>query len=270
MQFKLADAHTDILSGRLDVFEIKKYYLRNSFVTPCLAIYCNHLQRPNAQLKKYDDLISQFSFPHRLAFENIHYANEQNLPEIIARKPLYCSLTWNDDNDLAGGAYGDGGLTRRGKLIAERLSGSSVYIDTAHLNRKSFYKLLDVENVKIINSHTCFDAVNAHLRNIDSYQITEIVQRGGIVGLTFVSEFIAQKKRANLNDVCAHISFFVDRFGCDHLCLGTDFFGTDHLPIKLKNYKMCLNLVEKLFKIGYNDTVIKKIFNDNLISFMGF
>lgn len=200
-----------------------------------------------------------------LAFEDVDYINEENIDDILIYNPVYCSLTWNYENSLAYGCYSDGKIKSKGKNICKILNKNGVYIDTAHLCKKSFYGVIDTCD-KIINSHTCFNDFNYHLRNIDDFQIKEIIKRQGLIGVAFVTDFLGGEKTAKRVAEC--IDFFVQKYGSDYICLGTDFFGTDKLPKDLLNYKMIINLVEKLLKIGYNISVIEKITYLNLKNFL--
>ena len=74
------------------------------------------------------------------AIEDTSIISYEDLYKLKAIKPLYCSLTWNKENQLAGGAYSKKGITKLGYKYIDKIEEFS-FVDTAHLNKKSFYSL---------------------------------------------------------------------------------------------------------------------------------
>ena len=201
-----------------------------------------------------------------LALEDASYLNERNAEEVCAWKPVSVSLTWNGSNKLAGGCQSDGGLTARGKAVAKLLAANGISLDCAHLNRRSFYDLLDTVG-RVVDTHTCFSGVHSHPRNLDDAQIREIVARKGLIGIAFVGKFLAEGK-AGIKDVFRHTDYAVQKFGDDFFCFGTDFNGTDDLPEGVKSYGDCTALYEMFLKAGYPRSSADKIFAENLQNFL--
>lgn len=195
-----------------------------------------------------------------LAIEDCeHLPLDYDFPENV----MYCGLTWNGFNGLAGGAYSDRRLTERGKALIKRLNDKRIVVDTAHLNRISFYEVAERAN-KIICSHTCCYMVKNHPRNLTKEQISVIIQKGGIIGLCFVADFLGGNR---IDDVIRHIDWFLSAFGDRHLGIGTDFFGTNNLPENLKTYDDFYNLVNAMVKRGYSGAVIGRILYENAATF---
>ena len=71
----------------------------------------------------------------------MHFASKQNIYEIINMHPKYCGLTWNANNNLAGGALDYGNMTEYGQDVVKMLEESDIFVDSAHLNEKSFMAL---------------------------------------------------------------------------------------------------------------------------------
>lgn len=186
-----------------------------------------------------------------------------HLTEISNFDFMYAGLTWNGFNGLAGGANSIEHLSEQGKQLISILNDSRLVVDTAHLNRASFYEVAEQAN-KIICSHTCFYDVNKHPRNLTREQISVIIERGGIVGLCFVSDFLGGN---SVNDVVKHIDWFLDCFGDKHLSIGTDFFGTANLPKGLTTYKSFERLVLAMIRRGYSDATIHNILYGNAAAY---
>ena len=131
-----------------------------------------------------------------------------------------------------------------------------IIIDLAHLNKKSFYQVAGCGQ-KLFCSHTCFDEVCSHKRNLDKKQIQTIVDSGGLVGLTLVGDFLGGRE---LENVYNHIDYFIKNFGADNLAIGTDFYGTEQLPYELEQYK-------DFAKLELPQTTLNKIFHKNYYDF---
>lgn len=252
------DLHNDLLTSKFSAMEIKEEIIKNKTenIFPIYAVFTTELKEPLTYCETAKRLISD----GRFAIEDMHFADEENIERIINFRPAYCGLTWNYDNALAGGAHGDGNLTDLGKKIINRLNENDICIDVAHLNRKSFWKVMENDPKKVICSHTCFDFINSHLRNLTKEQIYAILLCKGIIGICFVPEFIVGKEYAPIDNLCDHIIAFLNNFGDDGLALGTDFYGTSHRVEGLNNYSDLSFLRNALLRRGINNETIDKIF----------
>ncbi|MCL2228645.1 MAG: membrane dipeptidase [Firmicutes bacterium] len=246
----MVDLHNDIYNECIES-------ARKCGVTAVLSsVWTTNEVNPLLLLKQHKGL---------LHIEDLWFANDDNIDDIVAAKPHSVGLTWNADNALAGGAHGSGDLTELGKRMLEKLVSAGVMIDLAHLNEKSFFSVL--EHVKSLGgrvfcSHTCFSEVCPHPRNINARQIRAIIDASGIIGLTFVSDFLRPKGRATMKDVVKHIDYFVKNFGADNLCLASDFYPGTKMArgIRCGDYRAFLKLKKILLKRGFSQTDVDKIF----------
>jgi microsomal dipeptidase-like Zn-dependent dipeptidase len=142
--------------------------------------------------------------------EDAWFITEENIDELIACGPFSVGLTWNDRNNLAGGAHSDGSLTPLGKSIIEKLVAPNIIIDLAHLNRQSFFDVGDIlrkHKQPLLCTHTCFAEVHPHARNLDRDQVQAIVDSGGIIGLTLVGDFLSTQRPSQIQGfqkACGH------------------------------------------------------------------
>lgn len=199
----------------------------------------------------------------KLAIEDLHFISKVNLEKIINIKPSYCSLTWNNDNILAGGAKEGGDFTNLGIEVVERLEKENIQIDTAHLSERSFMTFSSITQKPIICTHTAVASLRGCERNLKDYQIKMIVDSGGLIGIALVKDFLTEEKRCTISDIARHIDYIVSRFGDKNICLGTDFYGTKNLPKGIKNYNNLILLEERLKFLGYTESMIKNIFYNN-------
>lgn len=274
------DMHNDILTSDLPSKYCHSILKRSENKIVC-ALWTTNLHgnilsgviKQSKIIKKIDNCYFALEDLHFLCDENNRYVSDSkkclysNKAEVrcaeIALKLstipiLYAGLTWNYDNCLAGGALGSGRLSDSGREVIQILTAAGIIIDTAHLNSQSFYDVLD-ETDSVINSHTAADEVTSHLRNLDAQKIHLIIERGGIIGVTPVKDFIGGNK---ISDYINHIDYFVQKFGADNLSIGTDFYGTTPLD-ELNEYKSFEIIKEKMEKLGYPIGVIEKIFYKN-------
>lgn len=199
--------------------------------------------------------------------EDLHFINLDNISSILDIGIFYCSLTWNDENALAGGALADKncGLSNLGIDILTHLNKNKIVIDTAHLNKKSFYDVYDKAEI-LMNTHTCLSEIYEHPRNIDNNQVDLIVKKKGLIGLTIVSDFIG-KAQVSIQDYFKQIDSIAQKYGTNNVAIGTDFFGTNP-NVGLDTYdNINLNLKNILTKHGYLDSDIANIFYNNANNF---
>lgn len=204
--------------------------------------------------------VPDFKIPKRtyFAIEDMTFFDFALSEQLLSLSPLYCGLTWNYDNEYAGGALGSGRLTARGKRLVAFLNNNKIAVDTAHLNEKSFYDVVS-QSGKVLNSHTSLYALKKHERNLNARQIRLLIERDGIVGLTPVAKFC--------DDYFAAIDSFAQNYGVDNLAIGTDFFGADDFAGGYSSYDKLFSLFERLLVGGYSESDINKIFSKNAIRF---
>jgi len=256
MKIRLADLHNDAITklSQRQFFRYIRGARKVGVETILISVWTTEMQDPIQEIRKYKELLDDKLLLH---IEDAWFVNETNVDELIKLEPYSVGLTWNQNNNLAGGAHGDGGLTPLGETVIKKLSANGIRIDLAHLNRTSFYQVAEIlGNRKLLCTHTCFDEVHPHLRNLDRKQIQTIVNSGGIIGLTLVRDFLG-------GDVYSHIRYFIDNFGEDNIAIGTDFYGTVNLPKGLRRYKDFARFRKFLLGKGIGDSTINKIFHIN-------
>lgn len=219
---------------------------------------------------KGSDYLNAFSWAKSLKNISIEdIGGIDNIYDLQAFSPKYVTLTWNYDNQYGGGAFGDGGLTEKGKKAIDILNENNVALDLSHLNRKTFFSAIEKANRALV-SHACLDKVCSHKRNLIDEQISLIEQKNGVVGLTFVSGFLTKNEVATVDDVVRHVDYFCCKFSYKTLAIGTDFFGTDNGVKGINSYADFYKLERKLEKMGYEKKVIDAIFTRNAHKFLDF
>jgi len=205
--------------------------------------------------------LDEFSSLLQIVKENkLNYAVEDcdlisGCPKILEEyKPKYCSLTWNYENSLAGGAIGQGRLTCKGVEFIERLNVGKIAVDLSHIGSASFDDVLKRADKTLI-SHCGIEIGNGLPRTPDRKQVESVIRRGGIIGATFVPQFYTDP---SIDGFVNNVVDFIKNYGDDNLAIGSDFYGCN--PIEgLNDYGSLPVLVEKLQSAGVSDCSISKI-----------
>ena len=248
------DCHNDILTSGLD----------ETTITETIRAYngrvvCALWTTDGASLDFAAKIKSKIDF--RSAVEDMGFYVESDEKKLIMLAPLYCSLTWNNDNRFAGGALGTIGLTSDGEELLRLFERNGIKTDTAHLNRKSFFEVAE-HTEKIFCSHTSVDELCHNPRNLTDEQIGIIKERGGIVGLTPINKF-------NSLPFDLTIDYFVQKYGIGTVAIGSDFYGSTDFPDDLKTYDDFGIVKEELRARGYTERDLDKIFHVNAEKFFG-
>lgn len=172
-----------------------------------------------------------------------------------------------------GNRLGDGnsirfsqGLTDAGREIVRLLDGKKILLDVAHLHPACFWGLLDLVETPIVSSHTGIREIFDIQRNIDLKQAAEIVERGGMVGITLNPEMLAPEGEADTRSVFAHLDTVVQKFGPERVGIGSDFCGFDTSIKGMEDITGIELVVEELLNHGYGEDAVEKIMGQNWVN----
>jgi len=179
------------------------------------------------------------------------------------------TLTWNQRNQIADGigeSRTGSGLTEFGLKVIDEMNRLGMLIDVSHLSETGFWDVIKRSKVPIVASHSNCYSLCSHFRNLKDKQIKALADKGGVIGVTFVPNFLTQEKRkTTVEDVVKHIDYLVEKAGVDCVGLGSDFDGTDGLPLGLEGADKVPNITEKLLNRGYKEGEIKNILGGNFL-----
>ncbi|HHW58413.1 MAG TPA: membrane dipeptidase [Clostridia bacterium] len=171
------------------------------------------------------------------------------------------TLTWSLRNDLGDGVDGvkEAGLTSFGKEVVKEMNRLGMIVDVSHLNEKGFWDVVELSEKPIIASHSNAKTLCSHRRNLTDEQIKAIAQKGGVIGINFVPQFLRDDKNATIEDILNHIDYMVELVGEDYIGFGSDFDGISSTPEGLEDISQFPEIVEGLIKRGYTQEQIEKI-----------
>ncbi|HOV78682.1 MAG TPA: dipeptidase [Bacillota bacterium] len=180
------------------------------------------------------------------------------------------ALTWNGRNELGDGVgvRNGEGLTPFGKSVVREMNRIKMIIDVSHLAEKGFWDVIELSGHPVIASHSNCKAVFRHPRNLNDDQIRAVAERGGVIGITYVPDFLGGRS-ASVREVLDHIEHAVNVGGIDCVGLGSDFDGTETLPEGLEDCSRVGAVLAGLEERGYSEEEIKKIACGNILRLIG-
>ena len=175
------------------------------------------------------------------------------------------TLTWNGDNEAASGVCGDEnrGLTAFGNALLREMERKNVVADVSHLNERGFYDVCAASDTPFIASHSVSRAVFDHKRNLTDAQFSEIVRRGGLVGLNLCESQLGEQSFERFE---RHFAHFLDLGGETVLSLGFDLDGTA-LPQEWGGVAVNEALFAYLLGRGYEKDLLLRVFFGNARDF---
>ncbi len=173
------------------------------------------------------------------------------------------TLTWNGENQIAGGADTNIGLKPFGRELIYELNRFGIATDLSHLNKKSFYSVIELADKPIV-THACCEYIYNHRRNIDDTQLELLTQKNGLFGLCFYPVFLGQGDV--FESIYKNIYHILELGYEDYLSIGTDFDGAD-MSNKLLDISYIPLLYNFLNQRGISKKILSKIFFENAFDY---
>lgn len=180
------------------------------------------------------------------------------------------TLTWNFRNALADGlwaARSGGGLTEFGVEVVREMNRLGMVVDVAHLAPAGVNDVLEVSEAPVVASHANARALCDHPRNLTDAQLEGIAATGGLVGVSFVPNFIAEEGQgASLERLADHIDHIVQVAGIDHVGLGSDWDGFSAEKAQVEGLRDVTDLpalTAELCRRGYTAEEVRKVLGEN-------
>ncbi|RME42457.1 MAG: membrane dipeptidase [Caldilineae bacterium] len=177
-------------------------------------------------------------------------------------------LVWNYRNRAADGLSVDnpGGLTDFGRALVREAERLGVLVDIAHLSPPGVDDVFRLASRPVIASHANAFAVCPHRRNLTDRQLDMLAASGGVIGVTFVPQFIAPGARqATLRQLVAHIVHIRQRIGAQHIAIGSDFEGYSGLTVGLEHAGKLPALTAALLEAGFTPSEVEGILGGNFL-----
>ncbi|RAP76186.1 dipeptidase [Paenibacillus montanisoli] len=178
-------------------------------------------------------------------------------------------LTWNHANWGADGVMEPrgGGLTKKGRAFVEECDRLGILLDVSHLSDRAFWDLAQFAPRPRIASHSNARSLCAHPRNLADDQIAALIQQGGMIGVTFVPQFVKAIGESEIADVLRHVEKICELGGEKQLMFGSDFDGIESYVRNL-NHPGELHKLQNALLARYSEEMVGRFFAGNALQFL--
>lgn len=179
-------------------------------------------------------------------------------------------LTWNQRNNIADGvgeSVTRGGLTEFGRQVICEMNRLGMIVDLAHISEPGFWDALELSNKPVMVSHANCAALCGHPRNLSDSQIKALAQKGGVLGVSFVPDFLG-RGRSSVEEFLDHVDHVAALVGTEVIALGSDFDGIDVTASGLEDCRCYPSITAKLLERGYTEKEIRNIMGENFFRLM--
>ena len=181
------------------------------------------------------------------------------------------TLTHLHRNALGDGSAceSDSHLTNFGREVINEMNQLGMIVDLAHINRKGFFDAIQESSDPVIVSHANVNSLTSHHRNLTDKQLVRLADNGGVIGLSFVSNFLQnsegnEESTASIDDLLDNVDYLKDLVGIDHIGIGSDFDGGGELS-DLHDISDLPKITKGLVQRGYSSGEIEKILGENFM-----
>jgi len=180
----------------------------------------------------------------------------------------YLTITWNNSVSWAISAADSRtttqGLNSFGRQVIRTLDSLGVIIDVSHTGIKTIQDILQETNNPIVATHSGARSIKNHTRNLYDWQIQDIANSGGVVGIVFYPPFLTSNPPAEISDVIQHVDHIVNLVGVDCVAIGSDFDGIGtNVVLGLEDVSKYPDLTLALLEHGYTEQEVAKFMGGN-------
>ena len=142
-------------------------------------------------------------------------------------------------------------------------------VDISHLNDDGIDDVFCYTKKPLVASHSNCRAIAPHLRNLTDEHIKMLADRGGVAGLNYYVEFLAQgrtggERVSGIEDILRHLRHMKKIGGIDVIGLGSDFDGFDN-PVEFQDASGMQFLAQAMERDGFTTGEIEKVFYGNVL-----
>lgn len=139
-----------------------------------------------------------------------------------------CQLSYMERTIFGDGCYEpeNRGLTYYGIQAVQEMNRLGIVVDLSHAGERTALEAAEKSTKPVVYSHSNARALSPSKRNITDEQITSVVKKGGVVGLTPHSVLTCKEwgVRPTMLDYLDQFEYLAKLIGTDHIGIGTDVF----------------------------------------------
>ena len=193
--------------------------------------------------------------------------NIDNLVTLYNAGMRYLTITWNNSTDWAISAKDQRtetrGLSDFGRQVIRTMDSLGIIIDVSHVGIITIQDILTETKNPIVATHSGARSIYDHYRNLYDWQIQDIANSGGVIGVVFYPWFLNGSASASISDVITHIDYIKNLVGIDYVAIGSDFDGIEVTPLGLEDVTKFPDLTIALLQHGYTESDLEKILGGN-------
>jgi len=182
----------------------------------------------------------------------------------------------------AQGTDAGGGLGVKGRELLMAVERLGLILDVSHLNDECFREAMDLFRGPVWASHSNCRAFVPHNRQLDDSQISELVNRGGVIGVALDAwMMVPDWTRGVSTPFGSNVTLYQAIDNIDRICqlagdsrhaaIGSDLdgaFGTEQGPQDVDTIADLQKMGGMLKDRGYRDQDIANIMHGNLLDFL--
>ncbi len=281
MKYSIFDAHVDTLLAIKNTEEFTKGNSRthldlpravNAGVTHLVTAVCADTTRRKSREKwlrgiaNYRELRNISDIKLLLMVEGCSELYRSEDRDEIIEMMSFASLTWNGENELAGGIGSKSGLSESGREFALKLADSDVIPDVSHLSDKSRKDIFELD-IPLVATHCNCRALMDVPRNLPDDDIREIADRDGVIGVLFYDKFLGEN--SDIDTIIDHMEHIVEIAGIEYVGFGSDFDGISKLPLGITDCSSWPDIFERMAGRGWHENEIQAASSGNWMRVIG-
>ncbi|KAK8720714.1 hypothetical protein OTU49_013145, partial [Cherax quadricarinatus] len=136
-----------------------------------------------------------------------------------------CHTPWAECSEPGSHPPNTRGLTPYGKEMIWEMNRVGMLVDLSHASSKTARDVLSTSRAPVIFSHSATRALCHIDRNLPDDILSSLALNGGLVMVSFYTDFISCSETATIQDVVGHINQVRTMAGVDHVGIGAGFDG---------------------------------------------
>ena len=164
--------------------------------------------------------------------------NEVDRVDVLYGLGIRCmGITYNDANTLGSGLTEsfDGGLTKFGRKVVERMNTLGMVIDISHCGDRTSLDVIEASKSPVMITHAGARKVWDSPRMKPDEVLLACAEKGGVIGVCAAPNTTLSAKNPNehtIESVMEHLEYLIDLVGIEHVGLGPDTFFGDHVALQ--------------------------------------
>ncbi|PWV62251.1 dipeptidase [Plasticicumulans acidivorans] len=226
-----------------------------------------------------------------LGWQNLSGIEDQ-IPFLKVFKDLgvgVMQMAYNTQNLVGTGCYEskDGGLSDFGREVVAEMNAVGILCDLSHVGSKTSEDVILESKKPVAYTHCLPSGLKEHPRNKSDAELRFIAERGGFIGVTMFTPFLAKGIESTVDDYVEAMDYIINIAGEDSVGVGTDFtqgydqpffewlthdkgylrrltrFGKIKNPTGFETIGEFPSLTAAMLRAGWSETKVRKVIGGN-------